>query len=113
MTPTLAQPMVNAFQGASIEEVIAYVVKDEHTLGFLFKSLSGQPLVSVLRSSPIRGGHHNELDHITLSQPQLAKLRLATADDFEAYRVQVPAPVTSFGPSSILPIPGNPRPAAA
>ncbi len=59
-----------------------YVVKDEHTLGYLRGDQMG-----VLAGSVMRGGHDWKNGEVHTSG---AKIRAATLADFDTYRVQVP-----------------------
>lgn len=63
-----------------------YVVKDEHTLGYLDGNSS---LMSILAGSVIKGGHDWKNGPVAIV-PGCTKLRRATVADFEAFRVQMP-----------------------
>lgn len=60
-----------------------YVVKDEHTLGYIYDE---QPhLLGVLHGSVIRGGHDWRNGPVAISSDE--NLRKATQADFDFYRV--------------------------
>lgn len=63
---------------------VHYVVKDEHTLGYL---QDGSNTMSVLAGSVIKGGHNWKNGSVSIFGSQV---RRATLADFEAYRVQPP-----------------------
>jgi hypothetical protein len=65
---------------------IQYVVLNEHTIGVLRKNNSFN-LMEVLACSVLKGGHHWFNGPVTVSG---AKLRPATASDFEFFRLSPP-----------------------
>lgn len=74
------------FQYACAEAAVAYVVKDEHTLGYIFDV---QPaLMGVLSSK--KNGHHPNGGPVSIFG---AEIRPATVEDFAAFRVAVPPSV--------------------
>ncbi|QYY27501.1 hypothetical protein [Diaphorobacter sp. MNS-0] len=71
---------------------IRYVVKDEHTLGYLQE---GSPYMGVLQGSVLKGGHDWKNGPVSTFG---ATIRPATKEDFEAYRVALPS---DFKPESL------------
>ncbi len=69
-----------------------YVVKDEHTLGY-FQNTDTIPtkiaFMGVLHGSVLKGGHDWKNGPVAF-QPGYNKIRLATAADFDEYRVKLP-----------------------
>ncbi len=69
-----------------------YVVKDEHTLGY-FQNTDTIPtemcMMGVLHGSVFKGGHDWKNGPVVF-QPGYNKIRLATAADFDEYRVCLP-----------------------
>lgn len=66
------------------KKITKYVVKDEHTLGYL---IEGSPLMGVLEGSVLKGGHDWKCGPVSLFG---AATRPATEEDFKAYRVALP-----------------------
>lgn len=64
-----------------------YVVKDEHTLGFLDETKS--PLMGVLAGSALKGGHDPKNGPVAIV-PGHTRLRPASEADFDAFRVAIP-----------------------
>lgn len=62
---------------------VRYVVKDGHTLGYIFDAQPG--LMGVLSST--KGGHHPNGGPVSIS---FSEIRPATVEDFETFRVKVP-----------------------
>lgn len=62
---------------------VVYVVKDEHTLGYIFDAQPG--LMGVLSSN--KHGHHPNGGPVSIFG---ANVRLATVEDFAVFRVAVP-----------------------
>ncbi|STQ90055.1 hypothetical protein EV682_109115 [Iodobacter fluviatilis] len=69
---------------------VKYVVKDEHTLGYINDEYPG--LMGVLFGSRLKGGHDwlNGPVHITSD----TQVRSATKEDFETFRVVMPSDFT-------------------
>lgn len=65
------------------QSAVAYVVKDEHTLGYIFDAQPG--LMGVLSSK--KGGHHPNGGPVSIFG---ADIRPATKADFDVFRVVVP-----------------------
>lgn len=63
---------------------IKYVVKDEHTLGYLQENSA---LMGVLHGSVLKGGHDWRNGAVSTFG---SKIRPATKEDFEAFRVTLP-----------------------
>lgn len=91
----------------------SYVVKDEHTLGYLYGNSS---FMGVLAGSVIKGGHDWKNGPVAIL-PGHTKLRRATVADFEAFRVRVPpdfdgGPIDEMrdeeGNTAVLPSPQTP-----
>ncbi|WP_146187180.1 hypothetical protein [Novimethylophilus kurashikiensis] len=79
--------VANYFVRAMPNVGVRYVVKDDHTLGYLYYA---QPtLMGVLFGSAIKGGHDSKNGPVSIL-PGHTKLRPATVEDFATFRVQVP-----------------------
>lgn len=70
------------------QSAVTYVVKDEHTLGFIFDV---QPALMGALSSK-KDGHHPNGGPVSIFG---AKIRPATAEDFGVFRVVVPPDLKS------------------
>jgi hypothetical protein len=68
------------------EKKIKYVVKDEHTLGYIYSPTESKFAMMGVLSSKI-GGHHPNGGPVSISY---SKIRDATKADFEIFRVVVP-----------------------
>lgn len=64
---------------------VRYVVKDEHTLGYLIES--SPTMMGVLAS--LKSGHNPMYGPVSIL-PGATELRSATVKDFEVFRVAVP-----------------------
>ena len=84
-----ALPNSDVIWGAGLRDrdirPVHYVVKDEHTLGYM---QDGSNRMDVLAGSVIKGGHNWKNGSVSILG---SRIRRATAADFEAYRVQPPA----------------------
>lgn len=70
--------------------VIQYVVYGEHTLGYLFKTPHGTIMLGVLHGSVLKGGFNDFGGPHVLSPADLRYVRIASAADFDEYRVCLP-----------------------
>lgn len=68
-----------------MSEAPKYVVMNENTLGYL---QTGSSSMGVLRGSVLKGGHDWMNGPVSVEG---ASVRPATKEDFEAYRVALPA----------------------
>lgn len=74
-----------------MEIEVRYVVKNENTLGYIFRGR--EHTMGVLAGNVTRGGHEpfNGPAPVTPSD----KVRAATREDFDSYRVQAPLDLNS------------------
>ena len=70
--------------------VIQYVVYGEHTLGYLFKTPHRTIMLGVLHGSVLKGGFNDFGGPHVLSPADLQRVRIASAADFDEYRVCLP-----------------------
>lgn len=70
------------------EEILYYAVYEEHTIGFLFIAHGGRRYFGILHASVLKGSNYNWLSGPILVD--MAKVRAATPQDFEEYRVTLP-----------------------
>ncbi len=69
-----------------MELEVRYVVKNENTLGYIFRGR--EHTMGVLAGSVIRGGHDPFNGSVAVTPSD--KVRTATREDFDSYRVQAP-----------------------
>lgn len=69
-------------------EILYYAVYQENTLGYLFQ-LDGRNLLGILHASVLKGSSFNWLGGPI--SVDMDKVRKATLQDFEEYRVSVPS----------------------
>ena len=74
-----------SYENAPIGSVLDYVVKDENTLGYLYKGPCGTLMIGVLAGSVLRGGANPVDGPVFVSS--MGDIRLATEEDFSNFRV--------------------------
>ncbi len=74
-----------------MEESVEYIVVNENTLGYVdFRYPDASLSVGVLRGNVFKGGPDPKNGPIVVL-PQVNRVRPATLEDFESYRISVPS----------------------
>ena len=68
-------------------EVLAYVVFKEHTLGYLFR-LGKTLYLGILHGKILKGGYDWKIGNIIIDPFECEHVRKATEKDFDSFRVE-------------------------
>jgi hypothetical protein len=84
----------------SLSGILFYAVYQEHTLGYVYKGSFGQIAFAILHTSILKGSPLNGLSsQVWLSTTE--KLRKATPEDFDDYRVVLPPDFNLYNKNKI------------